>query len=769
LRHIWMGNELHLKLGAGKAKAYKVGNKGGLLDKAADAGLRVPEGILLLDTVWDQAMLYGYIEVHGGQVIALNPDGLLKFLQLPPFPALVAVRSAFSLEDRIDQSFAGYFKTVLRVDPTNAEQVAAALCEVLTSALQMQVTTMEVPVVPANLSLPPKTSKPFRRDVLVMAMVDAERAGVAFTEREYEDDLVNFTKGTGEKLVGGEVEGESFLLPKLRGWELSHPIGVPVGSWQARLQALLRDVRRWMGKADWDIEWADDGEHCYLLQLRPITRAIRRNEAFTIANHKEILPPLPSVFMTSVVESCAGALFGYYRNFDSTLPKTRHFIEVFAGRPFINLSLMSEMMRIFGLPTRMVTDNIGGEAGQSFPLNWQRMLSKIVTLTLPRFALAQVLSVQSSRRAIRQMERRTKDLSGSVSYSELVETMRWLYMRLGAEMFSLTAAIAPMLSLLRRFGTLHEHSARQQTISTAMYTELAPLRKVAAKDTEALLAGKLPESPAFQTLWQNYLAKYGHRGIYESDVSRPRYREDPTPLLMAIAAPIGKPDSVPKRTLKGWLTLLLWWQASRTMQAREMWRHEAMRGFGRVRAAMLEKAAKTFETPEDIWMLTVDEVRKLDEGWQPDEAFWGERRAEIERLKSYELPDLIHRLDDLEQYRERGEDEPQVERLTGVSLTSGQVHGRAWVLSEPSVTLPEGFKPEETILVARSVDAGWIPTFAKVAGVVVETGGDLSHGSIILREIGLPAITNARRATKAIQTGEGLLLRAESGVVDIVN
>ena len=48
---------------------------------------------------------------------------------------------------------------------------------------------------------------------------------------------------------------------------------------------------------------------------------------------------------------------------------------------------------------------------------------------------------------------------------------------------------------------------------------------------------------------------------------------------------------------------------------------------------------------------------------------------------------------------------------------------------------------------ARSVDAGWIPTFGLVAGVVVETGGDLSHGSIILREIGLPAITNAHHAT----------------------
>lgn len=51
------------------------------------------------------------------------------------------------------------------------------------------------------------------------------------------------------------------------------------------------------------------------------------------------------------------------------------------------------------------------------------------------------------------------------------------------------------------------------------------------------------------------------------------------------------------------------------------------------------------------------------------------------------------------------------------------------------------------------MDAGWIPTFARVAGVVVETGDDLSHGSIILREIGLPAITNVRGVMRVVQTG----------------
>jgi phosphoenolpyruvate-protein kinase (PTS system EI component) len=59
-------------------------------------------------------------------------------------------------------------------------------------------------------------------------------------------------------------------------------------------------------------------------------------------------------------------------------------------------------------------------------------------------------------------------------------------------------------------------------------------------------------------------------------------------------------------------------------------------------------------------------------------------------------------------------------------------------------------------LVTRLVDADWIPTFACVAGVIIEMGGDLSHGSIMLRQIGLPAITNVSKVTEGIQTGDVL-------------
>ena len=101
----------------------------------------------------------------------------------------------------------------------------------------------------------------------------------------------------------------------------------------------------------------------------------------------------------------------------------------------------------------------------------------------------------------------------------------------------------------------------------------------------------------------------------------------------------------------------------------------------------------------------------------------------------------------------------------GLSLTGGVVKGRAWVAYSPNLEIPNAFNKETTILIAPAVDAGWIPTFSQVSGAAVETGGDLSHGSIILRELQLPAITNAKGIMQNIKTGDIVSLIATEGVL----
>ena len=103
-----------------------------------------------------------------------------------------------------------------------------------------------------------------------------------------------------------------------------------------------------------------------------------------------------------------------------------------------------------------------------------------------------------------------------------------------------------------------------------------------------------------------------------------------------------------------------------------------------------------------------------------------------------------------------------------MGLVAATAEGRAWVLNEPAHELPEGFDPATTILVAPSVDPGWMSTFGLVNGVAIELGGDLSHGSIVLRELGLAAVTNARGLTPHIATGDRVRVDGRRGLVQII-
>ncbi len=739
-------------LGSRRSRKYPLGNKARLLDIAASRGLPVPNGGILLHELYTLLLQEGVICQAGNQIVCSDPQWLYEiFFEEVRFPRLgrpTAVRSAFAAEDGTSKSMAGYFHSRLHVNLNDPDALSAALCDVWSSALRHE--------------------GGFRRDLLIMEMVDAQVAGVAFTEQAYQDDLVNFADGTADRLVSGQVTGETLTLTKLAGWERPSANLPPFAQ---RLQQLLRGVRRTFGKGDWDVEWADDGQVCWLVQVRPVTRAPRRNEAFTFANIREIMPDPPSPLMTDVVAACAPDLFAYYRHFDRRLPTSRPIIEIFVGRPLFNITLLTDMMRTWGLPTQLVTNSIGGRADREVGFQPLRFLRSSVPLL--RQGFAQLTAVGHAHRATPPMLARASQPGNT--FGECLDTLVWLFARLVTEMFNLTAALSLPLLLLRRAGTLAEHNANNRTISTEMYTDLEPLRQLAAARPElkaALAAGRVPEDTEFQRLWQAYLQKHGHRGVYESDIARPRYREAPEGLLQSVARPAPPPSPAPPRTWRGRLTWPVWWQCRRVLHAREVWRYQAMVAYQSIRTQLLtlaQTAVAQGQLPQvdDLWLLHLNEVRALDAGRIFTPELMAQRRQEFAALAAYDLPDLLYRFDDLEQYRAGSAERQRGNgRLRGTSLTSGTVTGRAWVLREPATTLPADFRPEETILIARSVDAGWIPTFSLVAGAVIEIGGDLSHGSIILREIGLPAITNVPQATRHFATGQAVRLLAGQGLVE---
>ena len=684
-------------LGSGAMSRLGVPPKAALLDRAARAGLPVPAGFAITD---------------GGLNGAAVNSALagLGYVSLTGF----AVRSAFGAEDGSARSLAGWFDSELRVGRSD---VVESVGRVRASA---DVRDGE-----------------FRTDVLVMTMVDARDSGVAFTEPGTYDDLVNTVDGTAERLVAGEVAGTAAKLPRIETAD---------EGWPRRLQRLLADVRDEFGDEPWDVEWADDGERCWLVQIRPITAAPRRDEVLTLANHAEILPDLPSALMTSIVAEAGPDLFAWYRRHDRSLPADRDFLQVMAGRPLINLSLLEDMMRHLGLPTGLVADSIGGDTIERRPINLTRILRKLPVLL--RLGWSQLRATARSsairRRLVDDAERPT------ASFTEAVDRLHDVYVSLVTGMFPLSSAIGPPLSVLRGLGVLEQHAGRHRTVTRDLADALTSL-------------GGDPSDAEIEA----FLDEYGHRGVYESDIARPRYRDD-LATLRSIAGARTMP-APPRRTLVGVLATPIWLAAKGPITARELLRHDAMRAFEAVRSELVRHAHRAVDdrrlpSVDALWLLEADEVRALDDGWTPDDEFWAVRRARQEELAAIPMPMTVSSGDDPRSWARAGSDS---DRLHGLPLTRGRVEGVAWVLDEPGDVADKPSQDEPVVLVARSIDAGWIATMSHCDAVVVEIGGDLSHGSILVRELGLPAATNVAGVRGAVRTGDRIVVDAGAGIVDL--
>ncbi|MCY3922212.1 MAG: PEP-utilizing enzyme [Chloroflexi bacterium] len=112
--------------------------------------------------------------------------------------------------------------------------------------------------------------------------------------------------------------------------------------------------------------------------------------------------------------------------------------------------------------------------------------------------------------------------------------------------------------------------------------------------------------------------------------------------------------------------------------------------------------------------------------------------------------------------------EPDLElplTLRGIAASTGEAEGRAHVAD--SAVTGRALTPGQ-ILVARFTDPGWTPIFPLAAAVVTEIGGVLSHGAIVAREFGIPAVVNVQKATQQIRSGDLLRVDGASGQVTIV-
>lgn len=232
-------------LGSKRAEKRGVSAKGALLDRAAAAGLPVPAGGILLHEFYQLLLDEGLIHVSGQRVWADNPteiyEALYTAVRFPRLERAAAVRTAFSYADGDGDAVSVRAPVQRDVDLSQPQALTEALCAVWSAALS-----------PAAL---------LRQDVLIMEMVTAEVAGTAISNKMDAEDQVRLTKEAQQKTIG---------LPKLQRWWERPCSDCP--PFAPRLQQLLRGTRRTLGDdSSWEIEWLDDGQICWLIQIRPFS------------------------------------------------------------------------------------------------------------------------------------------------------------------------------------------------------------------------------------------------------------------------------------------------------------------------------------------------------------------------------------------------------------------------------------------------------------------------------------------------------------------
>lgn len=284
------------------------------------------------------------------------------------------------------------------------------------------------------------------------------------------------------------------------------------------------------------------------------------------------------------------------------------------------------------------------------------------------------------------------------------------------------------------------------------------------------------------------VTRYGYRSVAEFVVSAPSWADDPTPVMDAFLGLLRADGPAAtdrtqarldahKRLLEGLGPLkrliadLLVRGARIGARTRErtkaglIVRVDIVRRLCRAIARRLVEAGR-IDREGDLYLLTLDEVRAALGGTEQDlAATIATRKQTVEALKAMpEPPELIYGHQPVKVADVDERDGQTI--LKGLGVSGDAVEGIARVIT--STDQLDTFEPGE-ILIAQYTDAGWTPYFTLASAVVVETGGLLTHTSVVSRELGLPAVVNVRDVTTRVKTGDRLRVDPDRGEVTLLD
>lgn len=300
---------------------------------------------------------------------------------------------------------------------------------------------------------------------------------------------------------------------------------------------------------------------------------------------------------------------------------------------------------------------------------------------------------------------------------------------------------------------------------------------------------------AVKAAFQDFLRRYGMRCPGEIDLTRPRYSERPTQLVPAILSHIQSMEpgehrrkfkegeeaareaeskilSRLEKTTGGMIKVKIMDRLIKVYRGftgfREYPKYFLISLFGVYKEALMEEALKlvregALKRAEDVYYLFMEELEEAIRTRQVDYRLIDERKEQYQEYERLTPPRVMTSEGEILSGIYENQDVP-ADALPGIPVSAGIVEGRARVIVKPE----EGTLKKGDILVAPFTDPGWTPFFASASGLVTEVGGQMTHGSVIAREYGIPAVVGVLEATKIIQDGQQIRVNGTKGYVELV-
>ncbi|MEZ5182243.1 MAG: rifamycin-inactivating phosphotransferase [Acidimicrobiales bacterium] len=308
--------------------------------------------------------------------------------------------------------------------------------------------------------------------------------------------------------------------------------------------------------------------------------------------------------------------------------------------------------------------------------------------------------------------------------------------------------------------------------------------------------GAVPGGAEARRVLDGWLARYGMRGPGEIDLGRPRWAERPTALVALLRSHVrhlppgeaGRRFEAGRREAEAAATAVLARlralpdgeaEASEAAHRialirtflgyREFPKYGLIRRYGLYRRALLAEAERlvadgALATADDLWLLRFEELQQVVASGRSDAATLERRRADLAAFAALAPPRVMTGEGEVVRadYGRAGLPEGA---LVGLGVSAGIVEGRARVVLDPSRARLD---PGE-VLVTPHTDPSWSPLFTIAGALVTEVGGLTTHGAVVAREYGLPAVVGVEGATRRIVDGQLVRVHGADGYVEVLD